>query len=83
MAPFLCADCRGAKASLHLKPRPDILAAEREGLVVAAGGSGHAFKFSPLIGRLIADVAEGRPNRFAHRFAWRDKGFHQPFPCSI
>jgi glycine/D-amino acid oxidase-like deaminating enzyme len=47
---------------------------EREGLVVAAGGSGHAFKFAPLLGGLIADVAEGRPNRFAHRFAWRDKG---------
>jgi hypothetical protein len=47
---------------------------EREGLVVAAGGSGHAFKFAPLIGGIIADVVEGRPNRFAHRFAWRDKG---------
>ena len=47
---------------------------EREGLVVAAGGSGHAFKFVPLIGGMIADVVEGRPNRFADRFAWRDKG---------
>jgi len=47
---------------------------EREGLVVAAGGSGHAFKFAPLLGGMIADVVEGRPNRFAHRFAWRDKG---------
>ena len=44
---------------------------ERPGLIVAAGGSGHAFKFAPLLGPLIADVVEGRPNRWAHRFAWR------------
>jgi len=47
---------------------------EWEGLVVTAGGSGHAFKFAPLIGGIIAEVVEGRPNRFAHRFAWRGKG---------
>jgi glycine/D-amino acid oxidase-like deaminating enzyme len=42
-----------------------------ETLVVAAGGSGHAFKFAPLLGPLIADVALGEPNRFASRFRWR------------
>jgi len=47
---------------------------ERDGLVVAAGGSGHGFKFAPLLGNIIADVIEERPNRFAHRFAWRAKG---------
>ncbi|NUO52419.1 MAG: FAD-dependent oxidoreductase [Polyangiaceae bacterium] len=47
---------------------------ERKGLVVAAGGSGHAFKFAPALGWLIADAAEGlRPERRA-RFAWRNKG---------
>jgi len=45
---------------------------EREGLVVAAGGSGHGFKFVPLLGRVIADVVEHVPNRFAARFAWRE-----------
>jgi len=44
---------------------------QREGLVVAAGGSGHAFKFAPVLGALIADVAEHRPNRWAARFRWR------------
>jgi glycine/D-amino acid oxidase-like deaminating enzyme len=44
---------------------------EKEGLVVAAGGSGHGFKFGPLLGSLIADVVEGRPNPFAGRFRWR------------
>ena len=29
-------------------------------LVVAAGFSGHGFKFTPFLGRLIADMAEGR-----------------------
>ena len=43
----------------------------RPGLVVAAGGSGHGFKFAPMLGPLIADAAEGRDNPWAHRFIWR------------
>ncbi len=46
----------------------------RPGLVVATGGSGHGFKFAPMLGRIIADVVEGKPNRFAHRFKWRARG---------
>jgi glycine/D-amino acid oxidase-like deaminating enzyme len=44
------------------------------GLVVAAGGSGHAFKFMPALGGIVADVVEGRSNRFADRFRWREVG---------
>lgn len=44
------------------------------GLLVATGGSGHAFKFAPVFGELIADVLEGRENRYAARFAWRERG---------
>ncbi|HET9622205.1 MAG TPA: FAD-dependent oxidoreductase [Kofleriaceae bacterium] len=40
-------------------------------VTVAAGGSGHGFKFAPVLGELIADVALGRPNRFADKFRWR------------
>lgn len=47
---------------------------ERPGLLVSAGGSGHAFKFSPLISRVTADVLEGKPNKYAPRFAWRARG---------
>jgi sarcosine oxidase / L-pipecolate oxidase len=47
---------------------------ERPGLLVSAGGSGHAFKFTPLIGKVTADVLEGKPNRYAARFAWRERG---------
>jgi glycine/D-amino acid oxidase-like deaminating enzyme len=46
----------------------------RPGLVVAAGGSGHGFKFAPLIGDIVADVVEGKPNARAARFAWRRPG---------
>jgi glycine/D-amino acid oxidase-like deaminating enzyme len=41
---------------------------ERPGLVVAAGGSGHAFKFAPLLGDLVADAVEGKVHP---RFRWR------------
>lgn len=45
---------------------------EREGLSVAGGGSGHGFKFAPVLGPLIADVVEGRPNPWAAKFRWRE-----------
>ena len=44
---------------------------ERPGLVVAAGDSGHGFKFAPIMGAVIADVVEKRPHVWAERFAWR------------
>lgn len=47
---------------------------DRPGLVVAAGGSGHGFKFAPVLGAIIADVLERRSNRHAARFAWRVRG---------
>ncbi len=44
---------------------------QREGLVVAAGGSGHGFKFAPVLGPLIADAVEGKENPWLERFRWR------------
>ncbi len=44
---------------------------EREGLTVAAGGSGHGFKFAPVLGDLIADAALGVSNPFLAKFRWR------------
>lgn len=46
----------------------------KPGLVVATGGSGHAFKFAPLLGDWIADAVEGRENPALRRFRWREKG---------
>lgn len=40
----------------------------RANLVVATGGSGHAFKFAPVLGALIADVALGAS---VPKFGWR------------
>ena len=39
-------------------------------VVVAAGGSGHAFKFAPLLGGWIADAVEGQDPQ--PRFRWRE-----------
>lgn len=46
---------------------------ERPGLVVASGGSGHAFKFAPVLGDLIANVVDGTPDADAAHFAWRER----------
>lgn len=47
---------------------------DRSGVVVAAGDSGHAFKFAPVLGRLIADIVEKRENPWSERFRWRESG---------
>ncbi|MCL4263525.1 MAG: FAD-dependent oxidoreductase [Anaerolineae bacterium] len=44
---------------------------EITGLTVAAGGSGHGFKFAPILGDLIADAVEARPNPWLPKFRWR------------
>lgn len=44
---------------------------ERIGLTVAGGGSGHGFKFAPVLGGLIADAATGAGNPALGRFRWR------------
>jgi glycine/D-amino acid oxidase-like deaminating enzyme len=44
---------------------------EREGLTVATGGSGHAFKFAPLLGGWIADAALGVESPELQKFRWR------------
>jgi glycine/D-amino acid oxidase-like deaminating enzyme len=51
---------------------------DRPGLTIAAGGSGHGFKFAPLLGDLIADAALGIENpsltKFRHRPGLSAKG---------
>ena len=65
----LCAYCDSWDGNFWIDHDP-----ERPGLLVATGDSGHAFKFTPLLGRIIADVLERRPNQFASKFAWRVRG---------
>ncbi|MEZ4989612.1 MAG: FAD-dependent oxidoreductase [Saprospiraceae bacterium] len=40
-------------------------------LCVATGGSGHAFKMGPVLGPMIADVAEGKQHQWSDRYKWR------------
>jgi glycine/D-amino acid oxidase-like deaminating enzyme len=44
---------------------------EREGLIIAAGDSGHGFKFAPVLGGIIADAVEGKDNPLLNKFRWR------------
>src|ERR1041385_2092463 len=44
---------------------------ERKGLVVAAGDSGHGFKFAPVLGEIIADALEEKDNPLLQKFRWR------------
>src|SRR5437867_8766170 len=44
---------------------------EREGLMLATGGSGHAFKFAPVLGDIIADALQGVSTPLLERFRWR------------
>lgn len=46
---------------------------EHAGLVVAAGDSGHGFKFAPLWGSIIADAVEQKANPLLKKFRWRPK----------
>jgi glycine/D-amino acid oxidase-like deaminating enzyme len=60
----LCVYCDTADEHFWIARDPD-----RAGLVVATGGSGHAFKFAPVLGDLIADAVDGAPG--PARFRWR------------
>jgi sarcosine oxidase len=44
-----------------MSPDGDFVLDRIDGVIVFGGDSGHAFKFGPLLGRLIADMAGGRP----------------------
>ena len=45
---------------------------EIKGLSVASGGSGHGMKMGPVLGPLIADMAEGKEHHWLERFRWRN-----------
>ena len=64
-----CVYCDTLDEHFWIAPDP-----ERQGLVVATGGSGHGFKFAPVLGELIADIVEGKDNALARKFRWRPGG---------
>ena len=65
----ICMYCDSWDGDFYIDHHP-----EKPGLMVAAGGSGHGFKFAPVLGGIIADVLEKRPNPYAHRWRWRVRG---------
>jgi glycine/D-amino acid oxidase-like deaminating enzyme len=62
----VCMYCDTHDGDFWIAPDP-----ERQGLIVAAGDSGHGFKFAPVLGEIIADVAEGKANPLSKKFRWR------------
>jgi glycine/D-amino acid oxidase-like deaminating enzyme len=62
----LCLYCDSPDGDFLIAPVPG-----PPGLFVAAGGSGHGFKFAPVLGPVVADVVEGKPSVEAERFRWR------------
>ncbi len=62
----LCVYCDTADENFWIARDPT-----RPNLVVATGGSGHAFKFAPVLGELIAAIALGEPHPLASKFRWR------------
>jgi glycine/D-amino acid oxidase-like deaminating enzyme len=44
---------------------------DRRGLIIATGDCGHGFKFAPVLGEIIADAVEEKPNPILQKFRWR------------
>jgi glycine/D-amino acid oxidase-like deaminating enzyme len=62
----LCVYCDTADESFWIARAPS-----RANVVVATGGSGHAFKFAPVLGEIIAAITLDEPHPLAHKFRWR------------
>ncbi len=58
----LCVYCDTIDGDFWIARHP-----QQPNLVVATGGSGHAFKFAPVLGELVAGIALGEPSRFPQR----------------
>ena len=62
----ICTYCDTVDGNFWIARHPD-----NPKLVVATGGSGHAFKFAPVLGDVIAAIALGEPHPLESRFRWR------------
>jgi glycine/D-amino acid oxidase-like deaminating enzyme len=62
----VCMYCDTNDGHFWIAPDP-----ERPGLIVAAGDSGHGFKFAPVLGEIIADAVEEKANPLLQKFRWR------------
>jgi glycine/D-amino acid oxidase-like deaminating enzyme len=62
----VCMYCDTNDGDLWIAPDPG-----RPNLIIATGDCGHGFKFAPVLGEIIADAVEGKPNPILHKFRWR------------
>jgi sarcosine oxidase / L-pipecolate oxidase len=62
----LCMYCDTHDGHFWIARDPD-----RRGLIIAAGDCGHGFKFAPVLGEIIADAVEEKPNPILQKFRWR------------
>jgi len=66
VATRLCLYADTQDGDFWIARHPDV-----EGLTVATGGSGHGFKFAPVLGGLVADAVEAVDNPRLERCRWR------------
>ena len=62
----VCMYCDTNDGHFWIAPDP-----QRPRLTIAAGDSGHGFKFAPVLGEIIADAVEGKSNLLLQTFRWR------------
>jgi len=62
----VCMYCDTHDGHFWIAPDPG-----RPGLVIATGDCGHGFKFAPVLGEIIADAVENKPNPILQKFRWR------------
>ena len=64
----ICMYCDTNDGDFWIAPDP-----KRPNLIVATGDCGHGFKFAPVLGEIIADAVEGKPNPILKKFRWRSE----------
>ena len=62
----MCMYCDTNDGDFWIAPDP-----ERPNVIIATGDCGHGFKFAPVLGEIIADAVEGKPNPILQKFRWR------------
>lgn len=63
----ICWYCDTADGNFIISHHP-----EHKNLFVATGGSGHAFKFFPVMGEKIVDILEGKQTEYAELWRWKE-----------
>jgi sarcosine oxidase/L-pipecolate oxidase len=63
---YMCWYCDSVDGDFFISKVPG-----QPNVIIAAGGSGHAFKFAPMIGDIVVDAYEGIITPATKRYQWR------------